>query len=179
MLSELRARQLRKDTPVSPGVEADLHRLFSKSSRHKSHEFRKYAVELLEATYLPKRAATSSFHAETSEGSFSWAYHLADLTGPSKSLDTSLFAFCLAQLHFTGTGNASLYQCLDQYNTALQYLYSDLDDSEKRVQEETLAAIVVLSTCEVCAEHPGSVLMRLSSELECYSAHLLLALRNS
>lgn len=172
MLSELRAQQLRKDTLVNPTVEADLHRLFSKSSRH-SHEFRKYAVELLEATYLPKQAVSSSLNAETSEGSFSWAYHLTYLTGPSKSLDTSLFAFCLAQLHFTGTGNATLYQCLDQYNTALQYLYSDLDDPEKRVQEETLAAIVVLSTCEVCAEQPGSDLVRLSSKLEWYLAHLV------
>ncbi|KAI9742973.1 MAG: hypothetical protein M1818_003268 [Claussenomyces sp. TS43310] len=121
------------------------------------HEFRNYAVELLKATYLPKEPVSSSFNAGTSEGSFAWVYRLTDLIEPSKSLDTSLLAFCLAQLHVTGTGDASLYQCLDQYNTALQHLYSDLDDSERRFREETLAAILVLSTCElfVCPTENG------------------------
>ncbi|KAF4619074.1 hypothetical protein G7Y89_g14774 [Cudoniella acicularis] len=152
VLSEIKAQQQLKDART----EADLHYLFSESS-HNSHDFRHYAVELLKATYLPKKPISSSCNAETSEGSFSWVYRLTDLMEPSKSLDTALFAFCLAQLHITGTGNASLYQCLDQYNTALQHLYSDLDDPERQFREETLAAILVLSTCElfVCPTENG------------------------
>ncbi|KAI1084798.1 hypothetical protein F5B20DRAFT_523241 [Whalleya microplaca] len=167
VLSERRAQRQPKDTLVHPRAEADLHCLFSESS-HNSLGFRKYAVELLEAIYLPKQPVASNFEPKTSEGSFSWAYRLTDLTEPSKSLDTSLFAFCLAQLHITGTGNASLYQCLDQYNTALQHLYSDLEDPERRFREETLAAIVVLSTCElfVCpAENGWSVHARGIAEI--------------
>lgn len=151
VLAERKAlRQLKDAALANPTSEADLHSLFSES-RHSCCEFRKYAVRLLEATYLPKRPVS------TSEGSFSWAYRLSDLLKPSKALDTSLFAFCLSQLHVTGKGCASLYQCLDQYNTALRYLYADLDDPEKRSQEETLAAIIVLSTCElyVCPVSTG------------------------
>ncbi|KAI1497195.1 hypothetical protein F5X99DRAFT_397868 [Biscogniauxia marginata] len=167
VLLELRAQQQPKDGLANPRTEADLHYLFSESP-HNSHEFRKYAVELLEAMYLPKPSVCSSFNAETSEGSFSWVYRLTDLVEPSKSLDTSIFAFCLSQLHVTGTGMASLYQCLDQYNTALKHLHSDLDDSEKRFREETLAAILVLSTCElfVCpAENGWSVHARGIAEI--------------
>ncbi|KAI1767478.1 hypothetical protein GGR53DRAFT_112461 [Hypoxylon sp. FL1150] len=142
VLAERRALRQLKDAPADPTSEADLHRLFSES-RHNCRKFRQYAVQLLEATYLPKLPVS------TTEGSFSWAYRLSDLLKPSRSLDTSLFAFCLSQLHVTGTGSASLYECLNQYNTALHYLYDDLDDPEKRSQEETLAAIVVLSTCEL------------------------------
>ncbi|KAK6950719.1 hypothetical protein Daesc_007244 [Daldinia eschscholtzii] len=141
VLSGLKAQEVPKRSLPNPKAEATLHRLFSESS-HSCHEFRLYAVELLEALYLPKQCASG-------EGSFSWVYHITDLNEPSKSLDTSLFAFCLAQLHVTGTGGSTLYQCLDQYNTALQHLYSDLADSEMRFREETLAAIVVLSTCEL------------------------------
>lgn len=151
VLSELRAQEGPKSASPNPKAEATLHQLFSESS-HNCREFRMYAVELLEAMYLPKQSVSS-------EGSFSWVYHVTDLNEPSKSLDTALFAFCLAQLHVTGTGGPSLYQCLDQYNTALQHLYSDLADSERRFREETLAAIVVLSTCEVRIEdnlkHPS------------------------
>jgi hypothetical protein len=106
--------------------------------------------------YLPKQPVSSIYNAEMTEGSFSWVYRLAELMEPSESLDTALSAFCLTQLHVTGKDNVSLYQCLEKYNTALQHLYSDLDDSERRFREETLAAILVLSTCEVCTEDPAS-----------------------
>lgn len=164
VLSEIKAQQQLKDART----EANLHYLFSEFS-HNSHDFRHYAVELLKATYLPKKPVSNSCNAETSVGSFSWVCRLTDLMEPSKSLDTALFPFCLAQLHVTGIGNASLYQCLDQYHTALQHLYSDLDHPERRFREETLAAFLVLSTCEVCTEDPGKHLNEtVSFKFECY-----------
>ncbi|KAK0112808.1 hypothetical protein ONS95_014537 [Cadophora gregata] len=152
VLSQIKAQQRLKDAKK----EADLHHLFTESS-HKSRDFRHYAVELLEAIYLPKKPVSSSYNTKTSGGGFSWVYCLKDLVAPSKSLNTALFAFCLVQLHITGAGNASLYECLDQYNTALQHLYADLADPERQFLEETLAAILVLSTCElfVCPTENG------------------------
>lgn len=149
VLSKLKADQERKDALVDSKTEARLRYLFSESA-HNSHEFRKYAVKVLEITYLPKEQATNNLHPETSKGSIWWIYHLTDLTEPSKPLDAALFAFCLAQLHITGRGSATLYQCLDQYSAALQSLYTDLEDPNRRSREETLAAILLLSTCEVC-----------------------------
>ena len=157
VLSALKAQRESKSISASPETEADLHYLFLEASRN-CHGFRIYAVELLKDTYLPKQSLISNFDAEASQGSFSWVYRLADLTEPSQALDDSLFAFCLAQLHITNTGNASLDQCLDWYNTALQHLRSDLVHPEKQLREETLAAISVLSTFEVCTKR---TLMRL------------------
>lgn len=138
VLSERRARQRSK--------EADLRNLYQKSSLN-CCEFRKNAVELLRATYLPKQKAPSA--SSPSEGSFAWAYRLADLVEPSEALDTALFAFCLAQLHVTGTDTITPCECLDQYDIALKHLRSDLDDPTRRFREETLAAILLLSTFEV------------------------------
>ncbi|KAH8646252.1 hypothetical protein BX600DRAFT_158272 [Xylariales sp. PMI_506] len=124
--------------------ELELRRLFSQPSQH-SHEFRKFAVGFLQVTYLPQPPTSG-------EGTVSWVHRLADLVEPSQSLNTALFAFCLAQLHVTNPASddsPTLYQCLDHYSTALQHLHSDLDDAQKRFREETLAAIAILSTCEL------------------------------
>ncbi|KAI1117883.1 hypothetical protein F5Y14DRAFT_327186 [Nemania sp. NC0429] len=146
VLSALRTARHLNATPAGPNPEADLCRLFSASSNSSrdSCEFRRCALELLKDTYLPRHLSS-----ESRQGSFSWVYGLTDLTQTSRLLDTSLFAFCFSQLHVTGNKGISLYPCLDQYNVALQHLALDLDDPERRLQEETLAAIVVLSTCEL------------------------------
>ncbi|KAI1178868.1 hypothetical protein F4777DRAFT_38469 [Nemania sp. FL0916] len=143
VLSELRALRQPKAASAEPEPEADLCRLFSASSSD-SRSFRLYALALLEATYLPKHLS-----AESLQGSLSWVYGLKDLTRESKLLDTSLFAFCLSQFYVTEYADTSLYLCLNQYNSALQILALDLNDSERRLQEETLAAILLLSTCEL------------------------------
>ncbi|KAH8805461.1 hypothetical protein F5884DRAFT_446736 [Xylogone sp. PMI_703] len=153
--SEINTPRLLKDL----STEANLRFLLSKSS-HSSRDFRCYAVGLLKDTYLPRKPLASSYNVESSERGFSWVYHLAGLMEPSKALDTALFAFCLAQLHVTGKGNHSLYQCLDHYNVALHHLHSELGDPDMQMREETVAAILVLSTCELfmCpTEHGWSI----------------------
>jgi hypothetical protein len=175
VLSKLKAEQQLKDVLVDSKTEAGLRYLFSESS-HNSHEFRKYAIKILEATYLPKELVSSRLNPETSKGGFSWVYRLTDLIEPSKSLDASLFAFCLAQLYITGTGNTPLYQCLDPYSTALQHLYTDLDDPDRRFREETLAAIILLSTCEVRnGNHEKHINMTVSFKLKCHLTHFSVA----
>ncbi|KAI1333938.1 hypothetical protein F5Y15DRAFT_430174 [Xylariaceae sp. FL0016] len=159
VLSGCRARQSSHQVAVDPTTVTTLHQLYLDSRRDDCYPFREHAAELLKQLYLPKQSLFTALQTDTNDGSFSWVYHLSDLTLPSSSLDASLFAFCLAQLHVTGRGDISLYQCLEQYTSALQQLHVDLDSSDARVREETLAAIVTLSTCElfVCpAEHGWS-----------------------
>lgn len=147
MLSEIRAQKQLEDILMNPNIEADLHQSYSEAL-YQCSSFREFAVGILRATYFPKPYQIQDV--DTSEGSFSWVYSLLDLVEPSKSLDTALFAFCLAQLHVTGTGDVGLYRCLEQHTAALEHLYSALDDPIIRSREETLAAIIVLSTFEVC-----------------------------
>ncbi|KAI0967914.1 hypothetical protein F4678DRAFT_482652 [Xylaria arbuscula] len=100
---------------INIAKESDiLYHLFTES---------KYAVELLETSYLPRQRC---LHNESGrQGSFSWVYGLADLDKPSRSLDTALFAFCLMQLHVTlrAKADASLHDSLHIYNAALQRLF--------------------------------------------------------
>ncbi|KAI0391861.1 hypothetical protein F5Y17DRAFT_438946 [Xylariaceae sp. FL0594] len=144
VLTERRDRlQPAAGSSATPDPEVELHRLFAESPRN-GGRFRRYALELLQVTYLPK-----DLSAESRQGSFSWVYGLVDLIQPSQLLDTALFAFCLSQFHLTQSGSATLYHCLHQYDTALQYLALDLGDPARILQDETLAAILVLSTCEL------------------------------
>lgn len=140
-ISEHKVQQHLNAASTISRAESELNHLFSSSSTslQDCRGFRNYAVKLIEATYLPK-----SFKADASQGSFSWICHLRALTEPSKLLDTSLFAFSLVQLHITSTSGISLQLCLEQYNTALQILRSELADPDRRSREETLAAILVL-----------------------------------
>lgn len=157
MLSGLRTQRELEDTLKNAKIEVDLHSWYVKASDNCAG-FRKFAVGVLRTTYFPK--VYKSPDMDTSEGSFSWVYSLLDLVAPSKSLDTALYAFCLAQLHVTGTGNVSLYECLEQHTAALKHLYSDLDDPFIQSREETLAAIIVLSTFEVSTKPPQSKIAR-------------------
>lgn len=65
-------------------------------------------------------------------------------------LDQSLFAFCVTQVAITKAGNASIDEALHAYNDALQKLLLDIEDDSAGESDEILAAISVLSTCEVC-----------------------------
>jgi hypothetical protein len=47
-------------------------------------------------------------------------------------------------------GSTSLEEALHFYNLSLQRLWKDIEDSQAREHDETIAAIVVLSTSEVC-----------------------------
>jgi Fungal Zn(2)-Cys(6) binuclear cluster domain len=110
--------------------------------------FRKDAFHLLEQLYLPQPQIKSS-EWNPSWSSTSWVSALCDLEGPSKALNTSLLAFCIIQVLVTGSGTASLEQALNAYDEALKELQNELRN-ELSNPDETLAAIVLLSTCEVC-----------------------------
>lgn len=67
----------------------------------------------------------------------------------SDALDQSLLAFCAIQIHIAEPDTISLDTALQSYNQALNVLVKKLIYATEQRKEETLAAIVVLSTCEV------------------------------
>lgn len=146
MLSELKKEADRKASRGSPGDDEDLRLQISKllSYPYPSPQFRPDAVDLLKRLYLPKQINADSVYC-----SYSWILHLKDLQGLSESLDTSLLALCVGQLYVTSTGPGTLEQGLALYNNAITKLRSEIEHPETRFREETVATIIVLSTCEL------------------------------
>jgi hypothetical protein len=113
-------------------------------------QFRTQAFDILKALYLP-RTAPSVQNTPHHEGTnaYSWVYATCQLSLESSVLDQSLLAFCAIQIYIVEPSSISLEAALQLYSEALSELVQSLESSESRSQDETLAAIVVLSTCEV------------------------------
>jgi len=142
-------RGLPKRVFASPHAEEDLHpcvlELFSPT--YPPLELRPRAVQLLKKLYLPREHAEGYSSIQTCWG---WLLAISDLMAPSQALDMSLQSLCVALLYVTGS--MSLEESLDLYNSAIQKLRADIDDPAVKLREETLAAIVVLSTSEVSTD---------------------------
>jgi hypothetical protein len=110
-------------------------------------------VQLLKQLYLPRGLADDGVN--DIQTCCSWLLETAELTGTSQALDVALNSLYMSQLYATGINTASLEACLDIYNTALQKLRADLEDPEAKLRDETLAAIVIISTNEV-RNHVGN-----------------------
>lgn len=63
-------------------------------------------------------------------------------------MNQSLLAFCAIQVRVVGEDSISYDDTVQLYNHALRNVIEDLARG-KGAREETLAAIIVLSTCEV------------------------------
>lgn len=77
------------------------------------------------------------------------------MAASSEALDHALLAFCAIQVRLSGETGISNDETVQLYNTALGKVIRDV----ARNNDETLAAIVVLSTCEVLTQsflRPGS-----------------------
>jgi hypothetical protein len=110
-----------------------------------SCQFRRHAWDLLKELYLPR--AHSPFFNRTTP--YSWLQAACGLRGRSDALDHSLLAFCAIQISLAAIPSKTVDQDLELYNNGLQELIKELEDDRLRNNDETLAAIVVLSTCEV------------------------------
>ena len=110
-------------------------------------------MRLLKQLYLPRGFVDDSV--SDIQTCYSWLLEIAELTGISQALDVALHSLYMSQLYATGSNMASLETCLGIYNTALQKLCADLEDPEAKLRDETLAAIVVISTNEV-RNHVGN-----------------------
>lgn len=70
------------------------------------------------------------------------------MSEPSDALDQSLLAFCAIQIRVAGEDSITYKDIAKLYNNALVTIIKELDKGPA-VVEETLGAIVTLSTCEV------------------------------
>lgn len=108
-------------------------------------QFRLRAFELLKELYLPRLSQANIRKSST----FSWLPNICELEGESHALDHSLLAFCVIQVAITKTGRAGVDEASQVYNDALRKLQVELDDDGAGQSDEILAAISILSTCEV------------------------------
>ena len=134
--------------PASTCLQNLQHLLIEDLNSSKSPlEFRTRAVALIKDLYLPRalaKAESTANHTATS-----WVHAISKLDRRSRALDRSLLAFCAIQAHLTEPKTVPLEAGLQLYNPAIQELVKSLENHEIRYDDETLAAIVVLSTCEV------------------------------
>jgi hypothetical protein len=79
----------------------------------------------------------------------SWVSAACQLRLESTVLDQSLLAFCAAQIYIAEPWSIPRDLALELYSEALAELVRNLGNVHEQRKYETLAAIVVLSTCEV------------------------------
>ncbi|KAF2094148.1 hypothetical protein NA57DRAFT_80565 [Rhizodiscina lignyota] len=156
VLSDLKFQNSRSEPLVTHSAEPELETVIQDlvESSKNGINFRRRAVDLIKRLYLPREPNTEYHLKHTA---YSWIYGAADLSGPSQALDVALLAFAMSLLYVTGSGNATLGQGLQLYNTAITHLCTDLENPDTKACDETLATIIVLSTCEIflCPQDTG------------------------
>ncbi|PCD25869.1 hypothetical protein AU210_012303 [Fusarium oxysporum f. sp. radicis-cucumerinum] len=75
---------------------------------------------------------------------------------PNDALDNSLLAFCAIQIRLSGKASFSYHETVRLYNHALSKTITILDSPRVANSDEVLAAIVILSTCEVFLLHAST-----------------------
>jgi hypothetical protein len=98
--------------------------------------------------YLPHTQPTHVID-HTITSCYSWVDAVCHLDSRSDVLDRSLLAFCAIQVHISEPRSIPREYALELYSHTLPELVKSLDLVCERSQDETLGAIVVLSTCEV------------------------------
>jgi hypothetical protein len=110
--------------------------------------YRSWAWEILKELYLPR--FPSPDHIPIAATScYSWLSAVCEMHLESRVLDQSLLAFCAIQICIAEPWIVPLDIALQLYSEALSKLARDLGYTHEQRKDETLAAIVVLSTCEV------------------------------
>lgn len=112
--------------------------------------YRAHVLTLLDSLYLPQEHATTIVYDPENAGWYSWLHSVCTLKGESSSLDHALLAFCtiIVQVAEPENGNSE-DDGLQLYNQAVRELIKDLGNDAIKCNDETLAAIVIVSTCEV------------------------------
>jgi hypothetical protein len=110
--------------------------------------FRLEALSIAESIYFPKVRVKRNDQDSSSTPS-SWLNAVCQMQRPSDPLDHSLIAFCAIQIRLSGEPGISHDETVQLYNQALSKIIIILDSPSAGNSDESLAAIVVLSTCEV------------------------------
>jgi hypothetical protein len=107
--------------------------------------FRTQAWEILKTLYLPNAQFSTEIYLATTTP-YSWVPVVCEMTQESSVLDQALLVFCAIQINIAEPGSTPALQL---YSEALSKLAQNLGYAHEQGKDETLAAIVVLSTCEV------------------------------
>lgn len=132
-----------------------LHHLRNQLSQpcYDAPNFRSQALYVLQSIYLPQPDVAAGDDDNDSDPTPSqWVRAVCQMTGSSSGLDYALLAFCAVQVRLSGeSGESGIShdETVQVYNSALGKVIADLNSQLARGSDETLAAIVVLSTCEV------------------------------
>ncbi|KAH7394902.1 hypothetical protein DE146DRAFT_615659 [Phaeosphaeria sp. MPI-PUGE-AT-0046c] len=133
---------------------SDLFRMFSQLNSSMCNTvihpplFRLDALKILQELYLPRTKNTDPLDL-TAVPCFSWAHAVCHLAGESKVLDESLLAFCAIQISIREPQTTPGDAAFQLYDKAISSLVNSLGYIHEQVKDETLAAIIVLSTCEL------------------------------
>ena len=108
--------------------------------------FRQDALSIANGIYFPLSNAGNS---EGDSTPSSWFRAVCQMEGPSDALDYSLLAFCAIQIRLSGDKRISYDETVELYNQAISKVIAVLDSPSIGNSDQSLAAIVILSTCEV------------------------------
>ena len=150
VLSALKREEKVKNFQPKRQYDQDLDVLRSKVSDSISsrQEFRTLALALVKKLYLPKPELLHQ-REELGASTYAWVYSACGLSGYSQALDYALLAFCVILAHITRVASTSFEEVLRLYSEGIERLRTELEHSQTRCRDETVAAIVTLSTCEV------------------------------
>lgn len=110
-------------------------------------QFRLRALQVLDGVYTPFLSVEGVY-----PSAVSWLEAVGEMKEACDALDQSLLAFCAIQVRVLGEDSVSYDDTVQLYNHALRTVIEDLDRG-KEALDETLAAIIALSTCEVRSAH--------------------------
>ncbi|OAA70209.1 Zn(2)-C6 fungal-type DNA-binding domain protein [Akanthomyces lecanii RCEF 1005] len=133
--------------PQSPG-QRRLHllnqlKLECASPARDPLQFRCRALQVLDGIYTPYLSLEGAY-----PSAVLWLEAIGEMKEGCDALDQSLLAFCAIQIRVVGENSISYDDTVQLYNHALRNVIEDLAQG-KGAREETLAAIIALSTCEL------------------------------
>ncbi|KAF5642522.1 uncharacterized protein FTJAE_3679 [Fusarium tjaetaba] len=118
--------------------------------------FRSQALSIAVNIYFPQGRYTTSEEDHSSTPS-SWLKAVCKMEGPSEALDYSLVAFVAIQIRLSGEVGVSYDEAIELYNHALSKVIHVLDcPCVLGKNDESIAAIVILSTCELFLFHAST-----------------------
>ncbi|OBS26133.1 hypothetical protein FPOA_00076 [Fusarium poae] len=123
-------------------------KLYSSQLLYHVPAFRLQALSITDKTYHPLPTVTNNCDDYTSTPA-SWFKAVCQMQNPNEALDHSLLAFCAIQIRITQQSGISYDETIQLYNHALSKIIAILDSPVDGGSDESLAAIIVLSTCEL------------------------------
>jgi len=108
--------------------------------------FRQQALSIADGIYFPLSKAGNS---EGDSTPSSWFRAVCQMQASSEALDHSLLAFCAIQIRLYGDKRISYDETVELYNQAISKVIGILNSPSIGNSDQSLASIVILSTCEV------------------------------